>query len=292
MKPLTIVVATDNHYVVLLAALIKSIEKNLIPNQTIDIYIVEDKVSQANKKKLERSVNALITTLNWKERNQIIPKNINLPVDRSNLPLTIYIRLFLPYLVPDNVDKILYLDVDMIVLRDLSGLFNTELNDKVIGAVIDPGIVTFDHAWNGVLNYQDLGLNGKSKYFNSGLMLINTKKWKEQDIATKVIRCVEQNIQFANYPDQYGLNVVLNNQWLELDSRWNHFSTLEHTNPFLIHFVWRKPIYKSYDKNPEYQRLFYSYLNQTKWSNFSPIGETSRYIKKISNILLKYIHYK
>ncbi len=287
MKPHTIVVATDNHYVVLLAALIKSIESNLKGSQKIDFYIIEDRVSQRNKAKLEKSVNPSISNLIWKDRSTIIPKDIQLPTDRSNLPLTIYMRLFIPYLIPDHIEKILYLDVDMIVLEDISTLFHTDLEDNLIGAVVDPGIITFDHGWNGILNYQELGLDAKSRYFNSGLMLINTPKWKELDIAQKVIQCIEQNINYANFPDQYGLNVILNNRWKELDPRWNHFSTMEHDKPFLIHFVWRKPIYKSYDKNPEYRILFYRYLNQTEWKNFKPIGETTRYFKKIRNILLK-----
>ena len=53
MQPLTVVVATDNHYVILLAALIKSIETNLAVDKKIDIYIIEDNISQANKIKLQ-----------------------------------------------------------------------------------------------------------------------------------------------------------------------------------------------------------------------------------------------
>lgn len=84
MKPHTIVVATDNHYVVLLAALIKSIESNLKGSQKIDFYIIEDRVSQRNKAKLEKSVNPSISNLIWKDRSTIIPKDIQLPTDRSH----------------------------------------------------------------------------------------------------------------------------------------------------------------------------------------------------------------
>ena len=117
---------------------------------------------------------------------------------------------------------------------------------------------------------------------------MHTKKWREQDITVRIIDCINNNKKFVNYPDQYGLNVVLANKWLELSPLWNHFSTIDPTEkPFLIHFVERKPIYQSYNYNVEFKKTFYLFLNQTAWKNFKPIGESSRYIKKIKNILNK-----
>ena len=89
MQPLTVVVATDNHYIILLAALVKSIEANLSADKKIDIYIIEDNVSQANKIKLQQSINSNITTLVWKEMSSVIPSGIKLPLDRSSYPLNI-----------------------------------------------------------------------------------------------------------------------------------------------------------------------------------------------------------
>ncbi len=289
MKPLTIVVATDNHYVILLAALLKSIEDNIRQGQKINVYIIEDAVSVKSKKKLERSVNAGITTLNWLAMDIVIPKGMELPFDRSSYPLNIYMRLFIPYFIPEEIEYVLYLDVDMIVLGDVTTIFENELQDKVIAAVLDPRIITFDNSWGGVLNYEALGLPGSTRYFNTGLLLMNTKKWREQNVTKKIIQCIENNKKFANYPDQYGLNVVLANQWLELDPLWNHFSTIEtNQKPYLIHFVERKPIYQSYNYSEIFKKTFYNYLNQTEWKNFKPIGESSRYFKKIKNIIDKF----
>lgn len=289
MKPLTIVVATDNHYVILLAALLKSIEDNIREGQRINVYIIEDAVSAKSKKKLERSVNAGITTLNWLAMDIVIPKGMELPFDRSSYPLNIYMRLFIPYFIPEEIEYVLYLDVDMIVLGDVTTIFENDLQDKVIAAVLDPRIITFDNSWGGVLNYKALGLPGTTRYFNTGLLLMNTKKWREQNVTKKIIECIDDNKKFANYPDQYGLNVVLAGQWLELDPLWNHFSTIEaNETPFLIHFVERKPIYQSYNYSETFKKIFYNYLNQTEWKNFKPIGESARYFKKIKNIIDKF----
>ena len=291
MQPLTVVVATDNHYIILLAALVKSIEANLSADKKIDIYIIEDNVSQANKIKLQQSINSNITTLVWKEMSSVIPSGIKLPLDRSSYPLNIYMRLFIPYFIPQKIETVLYLDVDMIVQKDIATLFENDLSNYVVAAVLDPRIITFDNSWGGVLNYTGLGLPGCTRYFNTGLLVMNTKKWREQSVTEKIITCIDTHKKFANYPDQYGLNVVLANQWLELDPLWNHFSTIDTSEtPFLIHFVERKPIYKAYNFSEDFKKIFYGYLNQTAWKNFQPIGESSRYIKKIKNILNKFIN--
>jgi lipopolysaccharide biosynthesis glycosyltransferase len=288
MKPLTIVVACDNHYIILLAALIKSIEANLAVGKTIEMYIIEDNVNATSKQKLQQSINTNITSIVWKEMASVIPVGMKLPLDRSSYPLNIYMRLFIPYFIAAEIETVLYLDVDMIVQKDVSTLFDIDLSQHVVAAVLDPRIITFDNSWGGVLNYQELGLPGTTRYFNTGLLVMNTKLWREQNVTEKIINCIEQHKKFANYPDQYGLNVVLANKWLELDPLWNHFSTIETTEtPFLIHFVERKPIYKAYNYSETFKQIFYSYLKQTAWKNFKPIGESSRYIKKLKNILNK-----
>lgn len=289
MKSLNIVVASDNHYIILLAALIKSIEANLSKGHTITIYIIEDNVSDENKVKLQKSIDTNITTLVWKEMNSVIPEGMKLPLDRSSYPLNIYMRLFIPYFIPEEIERVLYLDVDMIVLKDVATLFENNLENYVIASVLDPRIITFDNSWGGVLNHNELGLSGSTRYFNTGLIVMNTKKWRELNITEKIIDCIDSNKKFANYPDQYGLNVVLANQWLELSPLWNHFSTIPASEkPYLIHFVERKPIYKAYNYSEEFKKIFYSYLKQTEWKNFKAIGESQRYIKKIKNILNKF----
>jgi lipopolysaccharide biosynthesis glycosyltransferase len=288
MKPLTIVVACDNHYIILLAALIKSIEANLAVDKKIAIFIIADNVNNTNRQKLQQSINTATTTLVWKEMASVIPEGMKLPLDRSSYPLNIYMRLFIPYFIPEEIETVLYLDVDMIVQKDISTLFNINLSKHVVAAVLDPRIITFDNSWGGVLNYQELGLPGTTRYFNTGLLVMNTKLWRAESVTEKIINCIEQHKKFANYPDQYGLNVVLANKWLELDPLWNHFSTIETSeSPFLIHFVERKPIYKAYNYSETFKQIFYSYLKQTAWKNFKPIGESSRYIKKLKNILNK-----
>ncbi len=283
---LTIVVVCDNHYVVLAAVLIKSIETNLRKGGKIDLWIVDDGISEHSKSRMHASVIPEITQIHWITIQDAI-QGARLPIDRSSYPLNIYARLYIPYFIPQNIEKVLYLDADMLVLADLYELFNTNLELSILAAVTDPRVKTFDNHWGGILNYKELGLRGGSAYFNTGLLLINTKKWIDAGITEQIVAIINTNVRFANYPDQYGLNIAMADKWLKLDDAWNNFVTVAHPHPKIIHFVDRKPIYKAYKNNPQYKQLFFEYLNNTAWKNYRPIGEPKRYLKKINNILGK-----
>jgi lipopolysaccharide biosynthesis glycosyltransferase len=284
---ITVVVVSDDHYFILLGALIKSIEQNLNTHTCLDLWVVEENVSSQNKKKLTASIDPAITTVHWKSVKEAIPAGTKLPADHSSFPLNVYSRLFIPDFVPQDVEKVLYLDADMVVLRDITELWDTQIGDNYIAAVMDPRVQQYDNDWGGIFNYKELGFPGNTKYFNTGMMLLNIPKWRKDKVAEKVLQCIHDNIKYVNYPDQYGLNIVFANKWKEIDSRWNHFSTIDADLPYLIHFVQRKPIYKSYNYNAGYQELFYKYLKMSAWKNAKPIGESARYVKKIRNILAK-----
>jgi lipopolysaccharide biosynthesis glycosyltransferase len=64
---ITLVTVTDNHYLIMLAALVKSIEANLGGQSSVDLWVVDDGLTEQNKTKLERSVNPGVTNIYWKK---------------------------------------------------------------------------------------------------------------------------------------------------------------------------------------------------------------------------------
>ncbi len=283
-EKITIVVACDNHYLILLAALLKSIEINHTSDEDIEIWIVEDNITKKNKNKLETSLNREKLTIGWINTRDAIPEGIKLPLDKNTYPLNIYMRLFIPYFIPPDIKKVLYLDVDMLVLKDISELWNTDINAYIMAAVTDPSCI---YIKNNVVNYKELNLPPDAKYFNSGLLLINTEKWKQSNVTKKVIECINNNRKYASFSDQYGLNVVLVNKWYELDPLWNYYSNGNHPSPYLIHFFHRKPFYKTYSNSIYYKEIFYKYLRQTNWRDSKPVGEVKRYFIKLGNLAEK-----
>lgn len=285
-QPIVIVVACDNHYMPLLAGLIKSIEVNHKTEEHIHFFILDDGIYKRNKLKLKESVSAEVFTIHWISKENVIPPGMNIPYDNSSYPLTIHMRMFIPYFIPEEFEKVIYMDVDMIVIDEISRLWKTDLADYTIAAASDAWLKTFGQS-HAIENYKQLGFEADTKYFNTGLLIMNTRKWRESDFTPKVFQCIDDNRKFANYPDQYGLNVIFANKWLELDIGWNWSAAEWNPEASLIHFIQRKPIYKTYRFEKQYLNLFYKYLNLTKWHDFVPISEFKRLTKKIMNKILK-----
>lgn len=283
---ISIVVASDNHYSILIAGLLKSIDLNHKSPEHIDFYIIDDGISQKFRKQLDGMVDQSRITIIWVKSKDAIPKNISIPIDSSAFPLTVYLRIFSPYVIDQSVEKLLYLDVDTIVQTDISLLWKTDLKDNFIGAIQDVA-KTVDCEWGGIPNFKELGLDPKTKYFNSGVMLINPKKWREQDVSSQIILALNKYKTHVRFADQYGINVVLCKKWLELDPKWNWFAHQENNNPYIVHFLDIKPIFKSYISQPVYKDEFFRYLSLTPWKSFRPISGKNRKVRKIYNKIKK-----
>ena len=285
---ISIVVASDNFFAIMIAALLKSIDENHITGEHINFYIIDDGISTKYKKLLNSIANPSRITLKWFKSKEIIPAGIVIPADSSSFPLTVFLRIFAPYIIDQDAERMIYIDVDTIVQDDISTLWNMPLGNYTIGAVQDYS-GTIDCKWAGIPNYKQLGLAGDSKYFNSGVLLINPKKWRAEKITDKVIEVLVKYKEFVVMPDQYGLNVVFANNWLELNPKWNWFANKDDEKPSLIHFVEIKPIFTSYKFKDTYKKEFYRYLSMTPWKNFKPISENRRLVRKIYNKIKKKI---
>lgn len=131
-----------------------------------------------------------------------------------------YARLMMGDLLPAALDRVLYLDCDLIVRGDLGDLWHTNLFGKTIGAVSDavpPGAREF-----ACTRQLRLGLLPEAPYFNSGVMLVALRRWRELGLGQRVFDFIRQHPERCVYGrDQGPLNVVAQNEWLPLDSKWN-----------------------------------------------------------------------
>ncbi len=279
----------DNDYIILMAALLKSIEVHHRSGEHIEVYMTGDGITELSKKKMLRSIDPDMFTIHWMTMEDAIPEGMALPYDRNLFPATVYMRLFMPYTIPKEIKKVLYLDVDMIALEDISNLWHIDISEYVLGAVVDCRVPTLDNSWGGVLNYKELGLDGKHPYVNSGLQLMNVHKYREQQMGPRIIETINNNIKFAEYAEQYALNTILPAiKWLQLADKWNHFSTEEYLDhQGIIHFISRKPIHATYAGKPVYKELFFKYLNQTAWADAQQVGEMKRMFKKLKIVYAK-----
>ena len=152
--------------------------------------------------------------------------------------------VFLRYFVADFVeeDKALYLDCDIVVTRDLSSLFETELGDAPIAAIKDLG---------GEVYFGE-------QIFNSGVLLINVNYWRENDIAGQLIEMTDNLHDKVTQDDQIILNMLFENRWLELPFAYNcitlhtTFSDYEPEKglyPPVIHYLTERKPWKEYTQS-------------------------------------------
>ena len=121
----------DNNYPIYTLLVINSILKNNTSNSDYTFYIVENNLSFLNKIKMKRYV---------EKRKQKI-EFININTDKIDKGKWFYgfskritsiamVRILLPEIMPANVDRVLYLDGDILVLKDLKELYNTDMEGK------------------------------------------------------------------------------------------------------------------------------------------------------------------
>ncbi|MGY4384235.1 lipopolysaccharide biosynthesis glycosyltransferase [Pedobacter sp. UYP24] len=278
---ITLVFTCNNHFALMLGALLKSIIVNHKSEQHIQLFIINDNISLSNKNRINQITLDGKLNVTWLESAKIF-ENIKLPIDNSSFPRNVYMRLFIPSFLPLEIKKAIYLDADMICCTDISKLWKIDLGNFPVAAVKDRSEVVSSE-WGGIPNYEELNLDPNTPYFNTGLIVFNMDLWREESITQAIINAVEENIKYANFPDQYGFNVVLASKCLTLDFKWNCYSMLMEESPNIIHFIGNKPIYQSYKDNQSYATEFYKYLELTAWRSFKPYSAYARYWNKALN---------
>ena len=133
------------------------------------------------------------------------------PVDRTDITAATYYRLLIGDVLPADLDRVIYLDCDMLVCCDVVDLWRQPLGAAVVGAVNDPGFE--DHG--------ALGIPSGSSYFNAGLLLINMKAWRGTSVGSEALAFRVAHPERITYDDQCALNWVLRGRWAKLDDVWN-----------------------------------------------------------------------
>ena len=151
----------------------------------------------------------------------------------------IFARFLIPRLFPETVSRVLYLDADLLVFGDLGALWEVDLEGAVVGAVLD--------ALDLPLKQGAPGLDGMPRvhhYFNSGVLLIDLPRWREERISERALEYLTRHPR-SPFPDQDALNVACDGLWKRLDPRWNfqnHYKTRiadmgSAERPAIVHFV-------------------------------------------------------
>jgi len=130
----------------------------------------------------------------------------------------VYIRLLAPGVLP-HLDRFLYLDSDVLVRSSVLPLFAELSSDKIALAIRDYGYSDIRHGLKRT--YKELLLDAAAPYVNSGVMMINARLWRDEDITTQALNYLQKYRTTILHPDQDALNAVLCNKLTEVDLGWN-----------------------------------------------------------------------
>ncbi len=198
---INILIGSDIKYAPYYGVMLTSLFENNKESQ-FDIYLLTD---NSWTKKATKKFEKLCANHNSRffmrviddETMKVCPLNPHNHISRST-----YYRLMAATLLPDTIDKILYLDGDMVVRGEIRDLWNYDLHGKAIAGVADS--LHYDDE-----TYSRLGFDKKYGYFNAGVELINLKYWREKQVSRLAISFIESHQDNLPLMDQDTINAVL-----------------------------------------------------------------------------------
>lgn len=207
MNDVHICLISDNNYVMPTKVLIKSLIVNKKNDTKYYIHILSDNIKNDLQQDLKTlsNKNIIIDILNIENPYSNL-RNINKYVTNAA-----FLKFDIPFIL-NQIDKVIYLDVDIIVQEDLKNLYNIDLQNTYAGVVEDFTIIKFQQ------RNKELGLK---HYFNSGVMLLNLKKIREEHLNKKMLEIYIENGENFYCHDQDVLNLVFKDNITILNPKYN-----------------------------------------------------------------------
>lgn len=292
-KIVPIVTAFNENYAITGAALIQSIIENSDTSCFYDLYIIEGALSDKTK----FNFNFMFKNLKNFRLNII---NVDTHFEKKNLNLhahfskETYYRILIPTILP-QYDKVIYLDADMVVNKDIQHLFDIDIKGKSVAAIKDyvmSGFIKYKTMCRDVCGAltaeeylkQYLGMNNPHDYVQAGVLIFNTKKIRLTGTDQLILKDMCKTSYW--FLDQDLLNKHLEGDIYFLDTKWNVLHGNNNVNsfyknlpisimesyfnarkdPWIIHFAgeqkpWLNP-------TTDFASIFFYYLRNTPWHNY------------------------
>lgn len=199
----------DDNYVQHASVMLMSLSKTN-KDYNFDIYIMSLNVCSESKRiiyNLFSNSNMAIHFIDVEES-----KIVDFPIKKTDyLSIACYLRLFLPIMLPKHVDKVLYLDSDIIVNTCITELLDMDISDYYAAACLD---IDQNHC-------QRLSYSKKLGYYNSGVFYFNIAQLRLFDFFSKVQDYLKTVKVPLKYHDQDIMNYVLRGRIKTLEHKWN-----------------------------------------------------------------------
>ena len=203
-------------------------------------------------------------------------------------------RLFIPQILPNEIDKVIYLDADIIVNMNLKELYQIEIEDKYLAVVTSNSIAKKKHTHTS-RNLCVMGFVEPDDYFNSGVLLMNLNILRgEKKRIMDGINFIGSDSRNTHF-DQDVLNYCFSNRTLKLPIRFNNSVSYARgqketsLEPKIYHYLGSN--YKSFgmDMSDPFNRLWMSYFIKTPWFDAESIGRLYSKFQSVRKDLEGYV---
>lgn len=303
---MVVVYNADERFAEIFATSVLSLFENNKDMDEITVYLIENGITDESKAKIQNIAEKYgreIFTLPMPDIEKLAGVDIVIP---SYNRMATCGRLFIASLLPKTIDKVIYADCDIIFVDSIRELWEMDISDYPIGMA--------DGAMNAA--YRELlDLPREGTYFNSGILLINLKRWREDEVEKKFLTFMASQGGYVSFPDEGTLNAVFDGNIFCLPLKYNvismvyafshdeickvkalkQFYTKEEVssarkNPVVVHFThnFYMPLRPwMIGCNHPYADAFLSYKAMTPWAD-KPLWTDNR--STISRIYTKFCH--
>jgi lipopolysaccharide biosynthesis glycosyltransferase len=277
------VLAADDRFSRPLAATVRSVVSQLSPGRGLDLYLCDMGITGPNRDKIATAAAHPDVRLHWV--TTLGSEVEQLPEAVPGISRAAYARLFIPFVLPPDMDRALYLDCDLIARRCIGGLFDSPMGDFAALGVADAGSPYVSSLY-GVPYWSRYGRRPDDVNFNSGVLLLNLTAWREEDITGAAVKYLtDGRHQFLI--DQEAINAVLPGRIGPLDPRWNvqteHFQPSHQAtlpldeaqlaeiieDPWIVHFTTAVKAW-SYECTHPFRGEWFASLDQTPYRGWRP----------------------
>lgn len=261
-KEIPIFFAVDDNYVPFLAVTLQSMIENASKNYNYIVKVLHTSVSEENIKNIKKFANNYVNIEFVDVKQSLEEFATRLHITSSQYTQTTYFRMFIPSLYP-QFKKALYLDCDIVIRDDISKLYNTNIGSKLVGAVSDGFVSSYQKLDNYV--YHGLGLEKVENYFNAGILVMNLEQFRQQNFEGQFVDLLAK-YKFK-VQDQDYLNVICKNKVHYISGVWNQMPTGVMNEVEKVKLIHYNLVWKPWHAEVNYGEEFWKYADKTEYKD-------------------------
>jgi lipopolysaccharide biosynthesis glycosyltransferase len=283
-RVLHIVTQCDERYVQHLSVMLYSLiehNKHYVVNAFV---LIPRDVQEPTLDKIRHSISRFSSNLHFIKADPSLVQSFKV---FGHVTCATYYKLFMGELLPQGLQKVIYLDSDVVVRGRLDELWNSCYGNFIAGAVTDSYVEANPQIKS------NLGLDSALPYFNAGVLLIDLNRWRQANVGSEAVAFAQRYADRISFADQCPLNWVLRDRWMKLPEIWNlqtasmvvgsQYGFLNYSRAAkerglaakIIHFSGPSKPWHYMNSHP-LKRDYLAYVSRTAWKQYRPPDYTLR----------------